>query len=74
MGNQPVAAAGYLYSGTMDGRDVLIVYDRSGHYQPQLKHTKQFLAELQRRGIDLKDVYALLESDLDNGPIPAANL
>jgi hypothetical protein len=74
MGNQPAAAAGHLYSGTIDGRDVLIVYDRSGHYLPQLKHTKQFLAELQRRGIDLKDVYILLDSQPDKGPVPAVDI
>jgi hypothetical protein len=57
LAGEPVAAAGVLKFSEEKGKVVLKeVTDMSGHYKPDLEHTRQFLTELHNRGVNLKGV------------------
>ena len=65
MAGNPVAAAGMI---SVHNGLISKVYDKSGHYQPPLEYTEQFIRELRERGITvtdaMKDIQGRKKSDL----------
>lgn len=53
LAGNPVAAAGAI---TVDNGRLTEVCDQSGHYMPPIEYSKQLLAELKSRGVDVSGV------------------
>jgi hypothetical protein len=67
-----VAGADVAFAGEIEVRDgrIRTITDGSGHYQPGLVHTLQFLQWLRQQGVDLTQVRIFLHTDLGDATGP----